>query len=493
MDNFSGNNLSFDAYKLLVDQITNTFCNPKVLVVASDLAKTLCHMNHLTPAEFFTPFGRDPKMKPESGYQIEQKSEFQSETLPYFTVKYSKVEFIDIEEWQPLSKETLQATFQNTLERNEPNIENILQIKNEDVESRPRRVLKVFGWDEACNFTSEYLKTMAKEYEWNNLNECQAILYVLSFEDQLDKKIIELNQKYNKTFADATGENPLESKSKIIRLFVVLRSGEIDVVNNLDHEEADKRINQTIKNVYKADAIWININDRDQKNPNVQNYWKDEYFNSKRVIKSYEYDGTKVASNTKNLQRGHLIDMNSLNVTEGKLKVMFTSGLGAKLNSLAIKRWEMGFQYKKTVKKGFMGLTMFKKEEKAYFTKEGKYIFTDVEKEVKRLADLLMVCGMIELAKEEYLYIIENLSKKNPETSNSINEMIMYCSLAIPNKERPGFPKEKMKHVNKNMQEYLLKSMSNSNNNFRYARLLVVMNLINHVYFDGNEAPKISP
>ena len=481
--------MSFRAYQRMTQVIEDTF-SPKIVVVASENARQLCHMNYLTPAEFFTPFACNLNFKADT--RIEAPREFDGEICPTFQVQYRKLELIDIEEWQPMTEEYLETNFKDVLDKNKPKVQDLMKITHDDVLLRPRSMLNVYGWDEACNLTSEYLKTIAKEYEWVNFNECQAIMYVLSSEEQkeLDVAIMDLDKKNLEVLTRILGENPaLDPKKQIIRLIAVLRPKD----SKQDTEAVRNRIDKSLKRRYPDALIQtILVNDAGDSSKRDVNFWRDELFAIKRKIKFYDLGGEKVKSDTPDLPRGEKMEGSGLDLLKGPLIQLFSKQLPEKFKQQLTKQWQTVVSKKKTVKKGFMGLSMFKKEEKANFhldgEHKGKYLFTEVEKEVKRYGDMLLLFGMTELAKEEFAFVVENLGKKSNETTNSIGEMVMYLSLAIPSREKIGFPKEKMKNINKTILEHLLKAQ---NYPFRYARLQFVTNLLNHVYYDGNEVPPL--
>ena len=440
-------------------------------------------MNYLTPAEFLTPFARDLSFMSETRMASPVSDPSGSgEFSPVFSIQYRKVDLVDIEEWEPMTEDSLKTSFPDALDKNKPRIADILKINHSDVVNRPRTVLMNYGWSEACNFTSEYLKTMAKDYEWSNLNECQALLYVLSSQDQLDKIITEMDRKYSDICLKALGESLVSTSISIIRLFVVLKTEDPEK----DSADVDSLIKAHIKSLYNTKPADFAVNTRTESSYTDCNLWKEEHIYIKKKIRSYDLGTDKVDSNQKNLPRGYQMDNKGLELIKYQMKEMFVRYLPERFRLLIEKKWQQIQSEKRKVKKGFMGLSMFKKEEKAYFTREGKYVLTDVEKEVKKYADLLLVFGMVELAKEEYAYVVENLGKKSPETTNALNEMVTYCGLALSSIEKPNYPREKMKHVNKAMMEHLLKAI---NIPFRYARLQLVMNMLNHVYYDGNELP----
>jgi hypothetical protein len=82
---------------------------------------------------------------------------------------------------------------------------------------------------------------------------------------------------------------------------------------------------------------------------------------------------------------------------------------------------------KKNVKKGFLGL--FKKEEKIIM-KDGKYVFTEVEKASKDFADLTFGLGLYEEAFKEYKYLHEEIKKRSEFWTGLILEKMVYCLLA---------------------------------------------------------------
>lgn len=477
---------SFGAYKKLTQKIEECFF-PRIIVVASDKAKLLCNVNYLTPAEFFSPFVRDLDWSKESrpGYNMQQ--EFQGEPIPNFVIEYKKIELIDVEEWQPMTEASLQHTFTDVLERNKPKISEIMKLTPFEVTSRPLSMLKTYGWEEACNFTSEYLKTMAKEYEFSNFNECQAVLYVLSSEDrQFANTIMELDRKHYDTLNKVFGEAPQDPK--LIRLVVVLKPRD----TKEDKEDLESRISNELKKVYSSALTGtVAINSKPDATVPDSNLWKDEYCYKKRKLTTYHLGGENtVDSNKKGYPRGFRIDTSDIKFMRSTFHSMFVRSLSDKFKKLIMNLFENAANLKKTVNKGFLGISMFKKEERPSFhlqgELQGKYIFTPVEKAVKKYADHLLIFGMHETAKTEYLYVLENLSKKSPETSNSINEMVTYLGLMTPNPANPGYPKEKMKYIHKKIMDLVVKSLNHS---FRYARIAVVLNLINHIYFDGNEVP----
>jgi len=82
---------------------------------------------------------------------------------------------------------------------------------------------------------------------------------------------------------------------------------------------------------------------------------------------------------------------------------------------------------KKNVKKGFLGL--FKKEEKVQII-DGRYVFTEIEKAIKDLADLGFSLGLFDIAYKEYKNLYDEIKKRDDYWSGLIIEKMIYCLLA---------------------------------------------------------------
>jgi metal-responsive CopG/Arc/MetJ family transcriptional regulator len=474
----SADHCRFGAYESMRLKIAEAFC-PRILVIPSEKAKQICNSNFLTPAEFFSPFAKNLDLKELNKSTSDMyNQEYSGEKIPTFTPQYRNITLVDVEEWQPAQESAMQESFQESLNRNAPKIQEISGLSAFDITDRSERSLSTYGWDPALNLTVDYLRSLSLEHEWSNLNQCHALLYVISSDEKnLEQAVMAAEKKYNDTISKATGARPTDSH--IIRIIVVLITDESGD-NKSDVDPHFKSMNTVYS---QALTTIVKLNDSQDTASGQNNIWNDGAFYIKRTLKSYDLGVDKVDSNNPDLKRGRKIDKSNFEHIRNSMNGIFVTKLIDKFKTQLRNQWETVFNQKKSVKKGFMGL--FRKEEKPY-VKDGYYFLTDLEKEVKKYADFLLSLGMINEAKQEYDYVVDNLAKKSAETTNALNEMIMYCNIAIPNLQRPGFPSEKMKYVNRNMLDHLARSI---NYPYRYSRLLMIMNLLNHCYYDAGEEP----
>lgn len=481
----------FDAYDRLRSKVAEAFC-PRILVVPSEKAKLICNSNYLTPAEFFAPFAKNLDFSKETKYTSElyNQHEYNGERPPAFIPFYKNIKLLDVEEWQkwqPIQDKPTEAfessfheSFKESLSRNSPNLAEISKLSLADITETPRRSLAVFGWDAACNLTVDYLRTLFLDYEWKNLHECHALMYVISSEENSYKDtIIDLERKFNDQISSAMGVSPIDKN--IIRIIVVLiREGSDMSKNDVDNKFTD------LKNTYPQSlttSIKLTSDEKD-KSADYGLWWNDQGFYVKRKIKHYDLGLDKVDSNLLELRRGQKLDKGTIEQLINSMRGIFVGKLSEKIRTQLLQQWKATIDQKKTVKRGFM--SFFKKEEKALTDSQGYYRLTAVEKEVKKYGDMLLVFGMINEAKEEYAFLIDILGKKSTETTTAINEMLIYCTICISNPMNQGYPLEKMKNVNKMMLEHLARSI---NYPYRYSRLQMVMNILNHCYYDRGEEP----
>ena len=134
------------------------------------------------------------------------------------------------------------------------------------------------------------------------------------------------------------------------------------------------------------------------------------------------------------------IDSNSSSLDRGKYLTKEDSDnikifLNECVRKFVLKRIEKRYLYlkedlaekKKNVKKGFLGL--FKKEEKVQIV-DGKYVFTEIEKALKDLADLGFSLGLFEIAYKEYKNLYDEIKKRDDFWSGLVIEKMIYCLLS---------------------------------------------------------------
>ena len=71
-------------------------------------------------------------------------------------------------------------------------------------------------------------------------------------------------------------------------------------------------------------------------------------------------------------------------------------------------------------------------------------------------------------------------TQKSPEATNSIQEIVIYLQFIIPSQFSPKEPSEPYKKIIKNLTDLLIRSYSQI---YRYARLIQLLNFINHILF----------
>ena len=172
----SADHCRFGAYESMRLKIAEAFC-PRILVIPSEKAKQICNSNFLTPAEFFSPFAKNLDLKElnKSTSDI-YNQEYSGEKIPTFTPQYRNITLVDVEEWQPAQESAMQESFQESLNRNAPKIQEISGLSAFDITDRSERSLSTYGWDPALNLTVDYLRSLSLEHEWSNLNQCHALL-----------------------------------------------------------------------------------------------------------------------------------------------------------------------------------------------------------------------------------------------------------------------------------------------------------------------------
>jgi hypothetical protein len=494
-----------EAYKQTISKIMEAFC-PRILVVSSEAAKRSCHLNFLTPAEFLGPFCKERKEGQIYDKSLRWKKE---EKYDEFSIRYSTVKFIDVEEWEPMDEKNLDFRFRGAAALGRPNCEALEKLNfSEGVDAK--QLMSMYGWNTAVHMFGAYLKTIGKENEFSCLNDCMAVMYVISSDEKdadgklrdLAEVVIELEKKHRATITAAFGgENTFSDRS--FRLVTVLKDAQVSTeadllgttlitdslrdtmkpyaINLQDLDERSKKIHNKFQKCHVKSFI---INDLS--NPeNMNDIWSDGFVYVKKNIKAYETTSEKRDVNTPNIPRGRYnSEQNKNNFRSGLQDMVFTQ-LGIYFETQIKNTKEIVFEKKKALKKGlFDKMFSFNKDEKATL-KDGKYVFTDIELEVKRFADMLVKLGMFAGAYYEYEYVLDKLGKKHVETSTSIVEMMGYCSVVAPQtlETKKAFLK-----LENNTMELMGRSTSLP---YRYSRLLFLMNMLNHYRYDINEEPSL--
>lgn len=396
-------NNGFRAYDSLVEKISDAF-SPRIVVAASKSASQSCHRNYLTPAELLNPFVTNLRVGNDRG-----EVEYYDETRFPAQARYRKVRLVDVEEWTPLDDGYLDSHFSHNLEKNKPNCA-ALQAFDLKLE-KPKEFLKQYGWDTAVSTFSELLTSIGKEYECSWVNECWGVLIMVSAsEDDLAGAVREVEKAYSSQLKAALGGDINERTHRII---MVLHD-EKEAKRELHLSELDDKIDQ-FKRTYSR-AIWkslrINSFNMEQGSPEWRNLWTEEFIAFKRKIKAYETSDEKVDVNKPDLPRGQYISKTMWEVDyPNAIKDIFSNEISKKFEDTVRENARMALEKKKNIKKGFMGLSIFKKEEKAYHTSDGKYRLTDIEYAMKKFADSLMTLGMFGDALKEYIELLEQISK----------------------------------------------------------------------------------
>jgi hypothetical protein len=207
----------------------------------------------------------------------------------------------------------------------------------------------------------------------------------------------------------------------------------------------------------------------------------DKYSYRKTHISSFELsDFEKVDCNSPDLERGKFINQDDASNIKLFLTKCVREFILKKLESKFIRLNSVVIEKKKTVKKGFLGF--FKKEEKIVM-KDGKYVFTDVEKSVKDFADMAFCMGIYDVAFKEYKYLHDELKKRSEFWTGLILEKMIYC-LLVKNAGCPN--KKEISQVS----NYLVSLSSLSYNLLhRLTRASCLLNYFIHIQYENQIEP----
>lgn len=357
------------AYDILEDKLTNLIV-PKVLVVSSKKAKMACGLNNLTPAEFLAPFVTNFKFLGVSGeYSVEENNL----NIP---IKFPRVRMVDLEEWTPLDPETLESQFSLALKRMEPSSQDLemSSVKDETVE----RVLSTYGWEINKQVFTHFLDSLYSEHEFRSLNLCSMVLYmVTTTEDQGEGVLEALIRENLKAIRTATGEDRIE---KNVPMIVVLVHDALEnkTTKGIKRNVQNQSLNAVTEKYRDAGKLLININDTDGTESDITesygNPWNKEVFPIKRKLKSFENsEGVHVDLNAANLPRGKHISFALSSTYEKQMTEVFEKGIYMNMLNVFNGIREEAHNQKKIVKKGsFLGISLFKKEEKPIFGLDSK-------------------------------------------------------------------------------------------------------------------------
>ena len=173
--------------------------------------------------------------------------------------------------------------FQNTLIKAQPKIQDIENFKLSKHIPWDQLML-LYGWETAKEVFSSFLQTIAKEYEFSNMNDCQAVLYVLSSEEnnlvESANSVEKINSdKLKKTLGGELNENT-------IRIVIVIHDQTKNKDMELQYIDEHKMSDFKNQKKYSSKLIGTGI---EGKTPNrTENPWLKEFNSSKKYIKSYD-------------------------------------------------------------------------------------------------------------------------------------------------------------------------------------------------------------
>lgn len=391
---------------------------PQVVVYASESAKKICHKNQLTPAEFLSPFFVLSKETIDRGFQMPRGN---SENTLNESINIERIKTIDFEEWAVYEEKTFAERLNFYIKRGTPNEDIIDGLDMSNLND----VIQTYNRSAMKEMFKAYLNSLGGEHEFTFFNNCQGLVVLTSKKDNQIKIIEELIKNHHLRLTQMLGRDVKQlSDLKNVPLSNIIifdhatcltpkdaKKQEAEKQNSATkdphnpyndqgrlHNEISKQeseMDQTTKNLTetfqnKNGNKWFSILDETFNSSGLESVTETRTFTTQSIAHqqttgninfdahlqdkihttTFHLEDGHVPANDTSYERGTSLSQNSrqsiidaLNTVQNYFFEKFTSTM----QSL----WLKSVEKKKLIKKGFFGMSLFKKEETPQFDRQG--------------------------------------------------------------------------------------------------------------------------
>lgn len=388
--------------------IKNIF-TPTIIVQASEAARNYCSSHLLTPAELLSPFIMPDKKASEmtdSYYERNDEAAFSE------SPKIEKIKLVDLEEWEIVSDKYVDFKFKTHLKRGAPNLQDIESLNPYDYD----RILEHYGNTLGFEMLEAYLWSLSMEHDFASFNQCLGLIVLIS--DQEDISILDkIIKKEDKRLKQALGKDILTEREAPPPLCIImLRHNRDQNHKDLKSRIIERSLNSSIVKVIDVADTSENSKDMTRsfnEKVNSESKWLKFIEPKKNINKFIQANGQEQPANLifdSKVQPGSNISSQE----ESGFKDAFND-IGPefikKFSSNLKQLWAISAEKKKSIKKGFMGLGFFKKEDPISTDKDGKYLMLPAEAAIKKFADYCVRMGLFGLAVGEYIELLDSIKK----------------------------------------------------------------------------------
>jgi hypothetical protein len=385
-----------------LDWITNNY-TPNLIVYSSEGAKKIISKNHLTPSEFFRPFGHF------NGTNIN----FSFGEKFTINIKNFRLNFFDNDNFIKSPSNILSDLVENllTFPRNYPNWNmNSMTTNNFDLIFRK---LKNFSFP----WFSEYEKLIFESLFFNEFESYQqpfGNVYVISSKE--DRK--DLEQLLNKRNVPLLIDEGLYEKN--MPSMIVILNDKSNPHETVSNDTIFKTIDSIQKTYSSAFVYYSDVNSGKNNEENNEDIW------SNFILKIDFYKSEKAYYRSEDCKFGEYVSQEERENLKSGIFKFFNEYVKHYLQKLIVELDEEITNNKKGLKNGF--LSIFKKSEKIeYVNIYNIYKLTSMERKLNLLSIIQFYFRDYDNAMENLKILMSDLKSKSVDHYNSFLELFTIC------------------------------------------------------------------